>query len=312
MKNTATIAALVILFAPALSLGSAKEKDAADGKTIAALYPDLTSGALTFARTAKLPEGVLLRCGEVEVKAADIDKFIQAQSEQMREEFRKNAFFLVEQQATVKLVVQLAKKTLAAGDPNLDGKADGQIIQDYLEKHVLKDVRVSDAEAEKFYNENKAMFGGASLAQVREQLKRYLLGEKNQQVVSAHIRELGKKMDIRVAGAWLKRQAVLAKDNPVDKARGSGKPSLVDFGATGCRPCDMLAPILEEVKAKYAGKVNVVFVHTGRHPILASRYGIQAIPVQIFYDKSGKEVFRHVGFFPQDEIEKKLLEMGVK
>ncbi len=312
MKKTATIGVLLILIAPALSLSGAREENPADGKTIAALYPNLTSGALRFARAAKLPEGVLLRCGKVEIKAADIDKFIQAQPKQIQGDWRKNALFLVEERATVRLVVQLAKKTLAATDPNVDQKTDGLIIQDYLEKHVLKDVRVSDGEVKKFYNENKELFGGASLGQVREQLRQYLLGEKNQRIVVEHIRDLGKKMEILVAGAWLKRQAVLARDNPVEKARASGKPSLVDFGADGCMACDMLAPIIEEVKAKYAGKVNVVLVHVSRRQVLAARYGIQAIPVQVFYDKSGKEVFRHVGFFPREQIEKKLLEMGVK
>jgi len=47
-------------------------------------------------------------------------------------------------------------------------------------------------------------------------------------------------------------------------------------------------------------------------PVLAARYGIGSIPVQVLFDKDGKERFRHVGFFPQDEIEKKLAEMGVK
>jgi thioredoxin 1 len=98
----------------------------------------------------------------------------------------------------------------------------------------------------------------------------------------------------------------------VDKARASGKPSLVDFGSTGCRPCDMLAPILEALKEKYAGKLNVLFIHIGQEQILASRYGIQTIPAQVFFDKNGKEVFRHIGFFPQDEIEKKLAELGFK
>ena len=74
----------------------------------------------------------------------------------------------------------------------------------------------------------------------------------------------------------------------------------------------MLAPILETLREKYKGKVNVIFIHVGQEPILASRYGIQAIPVQIFFDKTGKEVFRHVGFFPQEQIERKLSEMGVK
>ena len=89
-----------------------------------------------------------------------------------------------------------------------------------------------------------------------------------------HIRTLGQRMSIEVSAAWTKEQSVLARDNPVDKARSSGKPSLVDFGSTGCRPCDMLAPILETLKNKYDGKVNVLFVHVGQEQILAARYGI--------------------------------------
>ena len=114
-----------------------------------------------------------------------------------------------------------------------------------------------------------------------------------------HVRTLGQRISIEVSASWTKEQAALAKDNPVDKARSSGKPSLVDFGSTGCRPCDMLAPILETLKTKYAGKVNVLFIHVGQEQILAARYGIQTIPMQFFYDKDGKEVFRHVGFWPQ-------------
>ena len=49
-----------------------------------------------------------------------------------------------------------------------------------------------------------------------------------------------------------------------------------------------------------------------RSAILTGRYGVQAIPVQVFFDKTGKEVFRHVGFFAEQEIEKQLLKMGAK
>jgi len=98
----------------------------------------------------------------------------------------------------------------------------------------------------------------------------------------------------------------------VDKARASGKPSMVDFGASGCRPCEMMVPILADLKKKFEGKLNVEFVHVREEQVLAARYAIQAIPVQVFFDKDGKEVFRHVGFFPQAEIEKKLAELGVK
>ena len=91
-----------------------------------------------------------------------------------------------------------------------------------------------------------------------------------------------------------------------------GYNTLVDFGADGCKPCEMMEPILATLKKKYKGKANVVFVHVREHQMLATRYGIQSIPVQIFFDKNGKEVFRHVGFFAQEEIEEKLEELGVQ
>ena len=74
----------------------------------------------------------------------------------------------------------------------------------------------------------------------------------------------------------------------------------------------MLAPILVTLKKKYEGKANVIFISVREEQALAARYGIRLIPVQIFFDKDGKEVFRHTGFWPQEELEKKLAEMGVK
>jgi len=74
----------------------------------------------------------------------------------------------------------------------------------------------------------------------------------------------------------------------------------------------MLAPILETLKKKYEGTANVLFISVVEQQLLAARYGIESIPVQVFFDQSGKETFRHVGFYPQEEIEKKMAEMGVK
>jgi thioredoxin 1 len=74
----------------------------------------------------------------------------------------------------------------------------------------------------------------------------------------------------------------------------------------------MMAPILEELKKEYAGKLQVEFIDVNQNPEAGTQYSIKLIPVQVFFDKDGKEVFRHIGFFPQAEIEKKLAEMGVK
>jgi thioredoxin 1 len=154
--------------------------------------------------------------------------------------------------------------------------------------------------------------GGATLEQIKNDLKQYLLQQKQQKAVAEYIRTMGQRVSIEVNKDWVEQQNTLARDNPVDKARASGRPSLIDFGSTGCRPCDMMTPILETLKKKYEKQLNVLFVHVGKEQIFAARYGIQSIPVQIFFDKDGKEFFRHTGFFPQDEIEKKLTELGVK
>ena len=90
-------------------------------------------------------------------------------------------------------------------------------------------------------------------------------------------------------------------------------PRLVDLGAGKCIPCKKMAPILEELKKDYAGIIDIVFVDVWKDPNAAKPYKIRLIPTQVFYDKAGKEVFRHEGFFSREEIEKVFLEkLGVK
>lgn len=110
---------------------------------------------------------------------------------------------------------------------------------------------------------------------------------------------------------WVEAQNRLATDNPVDQALGSGKPTMAEFGATGCVPCDMMQPILDGLRKDYPEKLNVVFVHMGEEQVLAVRYGIRPIPVQVFFDAEGREVFRQVGFFAQDDVNRQLAQMGV-
>ena len=280
-------------------------------RTVNELYPGLTIGVLTYAMASELPKGVLLKAGDLLIHDKELREEIAKAQEQMRPKLEKNAFFVLEQTATVKLLLAEARAEAAKNGRDISQKNDQTIIQDYLPT-LVKNVEVGDSEILYFYNNNKETLGGASLAQVKPQIEQFLLQQKQQEFINKYIQTLGQRMQIEISAPWLKVQAALAKDNPVDKARASGMASLVDFGSTGCVPCDMLAPILETLREKYKGKVNVVFIHVGQEPILAGRYGIQAIPVQIFFDKTGKEVFRHVGFFPQEQIEAKLSEMGVK
>jgi thioredoxin 1 len=88
-------------------------------------------------------------------------------------------------------------------------------------------------------------------------------------------------------------------------------PRLVDLGADKCIPCKMMAPILEELKTKYNGKLQVDFIDVWKNPGEAPKYKISVIPTQIFYDSSGKELFRHEGFFAKEDILAKWKEFGV-
>ncbi len=279
--------------------------------TVNQLYPGLTTGAMSCAAASTLPEGVVLRAGDLVIENNELIEVIGKAPEQIQPQLKKNTFFVLEQVATLKLLLTEARTEAAKSNKDISEKNEQAIIQNYLGA-LAKTVKVGDEEILDFYNGNKEMFDGASLAQVKPQIEQFLLQQKQQELINEHIRTIGRRMQIEISASWLKVQAALARDNPVDKARASGRVSLVDFGSTGCVPCDMMAPILETLREKYNGKVNVLFIHVGEEPILASRYGVQSIPVQIFFDKTGKEVFRHVGFFPQEQIEGKLSEMQVK
>jgi thioredoxin 1 len=88
-------------------------------------------------------------------------------------------------------------------------------------------------------------------------------------------------------------------------------PRLLDLGADKCIPCKMMAPILEELKTTYNGKLQVEFIDVWKKPDEANKYKISIIPTQIFYDASGKELFRHEGFFAKEDILAKWKEFGV-
>ena len=85
---------------------------------------------------------------------------------------------------------------------------------------------------------------------------------------------------------------------------------LVDLGADKCIPCKMMAPILEELRNEYKGKLQVEFIDVWEDRSAGDQYGIRVIPTQIFFDPSGKELFRHVGFISKEDILAKWKELG--
>jgi len=92
----------------------------------------------------------------------------------------------------------------------------------------------------------------------------------------------------------------------------AGMVTMLDLGATACVPCKMMAPILEKLEGEYEGKAAIVFIDVWKQREPAKRFGIRAIPTQIFFDAQGREVYRHVGFLNEKAIVAQLKKMGVE
>ena len=274
--------------------------------TVEEAYPGLATAMLKLARLSDLDKGVILKTQDVLIKESSLNEVLSRTEPAMQAQLAKYKFFLLEEHATNRILLHEAKK---AGF--YENAHEEEIISKFLFQKVSS-VTVTETEVREFYAQNKDALGGLPFDQVKDTVEGYVMDEKKQQAIAVYILGLGRQIPIQVDAKWTEMQNLHAKNNPVDQARSSGKPTLVEFGAAGCVPCDMMQPILENLRKKYQDRLNIVFVHVGQEQILGTRYGITSIPVQAFFDRLGKETFRHTGFFPQEEVEKKLIEMGVR
>ncbi len=89
------------------------------------------------------------------------------------------------------------------------------------------------------------------------------------------------------------------------------KVTFIELGADRCIPCKAMQPVMREIAQEYKGTIQVVFYDVWKTPEYAKSYGVQLIPTQVFIDKNGEEIFRHVGFYAKNDIIKMLKEKGI-
>lgn len=98
----------------------------------------------------------------------------------------------------------------------------------------------------------------------------------------------------------------ITNENFEQEVLSSEIPVLVDFWATWCGPCMMLAPVVEEIANEYEGKVKVGKVNVDEEQSLAMKFGIMSIPTVMLF-KDGKPVKTEVGYMPKSQIEEMLI-----
>lgn len=278
-------------------------------KTVAASYPGLSDGVLGYAQVSELPPNILVRTKGMEITSADLETIIKKARPNLQGQLRKNAFWVLEQ-VTGERIISMQAQT----EMQQKGKAGGNVqkaIEAYME-HLTAQVTVTPEEITQFYEQKKDLFCGATQAQMENPIRQHLLQEKRQEKITEHLKQLGQTTPIFIAASWVKEQAVLAGNNPLDRARSSDKPSLVVFGGASCCGPDKMLPVVEALREKYPSQLNVVHLQARDEEVLAMRYHVRSIPTEILYDKAGKEIWRYTGLRSLNDLVAKLSEIGVK
>jgi thioredoxin 1 len=100
-------------------------------------------------------------------------------------------------------------------------------------------------------------------------------------------------------------------DTVLHNAGKEGRAVMLELGSVGCIPCEQMKAVMKKLSADYKGRLDVLFVDVGRDRQTARRFRVFGIPTQVFIDKNGKEFYRHIGYFPYEEIVPVLKKAGL-
>jgi len=88
-------------------------------------------------------------------------------------------------------------------------------------------------------------------------------------------------------------------------------PKFIELGSDKCVPCKMMQTVLAQLRRDYASQLSVQFIDVWKDEAAARPYNVRSIPTQVILDGNGKELFRHTGYWPVDEVISKLRELGL-
>lgn len=103
-----------------------------------------------------------------------------------------------------------------------------------------------------------------------------------------------------------------AEETANDPIVNQPKITFLELGSLTCIPCKQMEKVLESVSEKYGDQIEIIFHDVKKDRKIAAKYKIKMIPTQVFLDENGKEIHRHVGFYPEEKIDEFLQKKGLK
>jgi thioredoxin 1 len=90
--------------------------------------------------------------------------------------------------------------------------------------------------------------------------------------------------------------------------------TFIELGSVNCIPCKKMQPVMKSIEKKYGSQIEVIFYDVWKDEFKSKveEYKIKLIPTQVFLDQNGKEIDRHEGFYPEEQMDKFLQSKGLK
>lgn len=224
---------------------------------------------------------------------------------QQKSAYKGDRVGFLEELITREVLLQEARRE------GIEGVSPDVLIQKLVES-TMAEVEVTEEEVKDLYNEHKAQLRGRTFEEAKDRLESIVRQQKGQKFLGGWIEELKSKAQIKRNDKWIRKERAKGDGNPLDRALKTGRPVLADFGRGTCIPCKRMKPILEELKQEYRGKAEILIIQIDDYRALTRRERIRLIPTQIFFDKDGKELYRHEGFMDREAIRRRLEELGVR
>ncbi|MGE5253845.1 MAG: thioredoxin domain-containing protein [Planctomycetaceae bacterium] len=258
---------------------------------------------------------ILAVINDREITVAHFDRELGKIPAPFQDVFREEPKEYLDQMITKEVALQEARRLGVKPDPEAkDEDVDLSIMQNLVKKEVLDQIQVDPKEVAEVYKQHKDQMGKKSLAEVTPMIEEAIREIKGKEKAEEYVASLRNKAKIEVDESRLKKIAAapppMNTKEELQQAMKNGKPLLVDFGSNSCLPCRQLRPILKEIEKEYVGKASILVIDVYQYQDLAREHRVQLIPTLIFFNKEGKEAFRHVGAWDKESIVNKLKEMG--